>query len=469
MSVSNPTERAHARLSASGSKRWMACAGSLALIDELPPGFNESSIHAQRGTAAHTLVEVCLRAELPDCREYEGYWINQAGDIQRAAPVQEDGEDGWFIVDNDMMAAVDVMIETTWAEKARLGPQAELHLERKFDLTWLRPDMFGTSDVTLSLFLTELVVIDYKHGQGVPVEVVERDETGKLKVNSQLGYYALGVAEADGFTHETVTLIVVQPRCPHEEGGVRRHTFAMAELLELRDRLAAAADRVKEASEAYSKLQDEVDWTEWEGEYLRPGNHCKDSFCPKLGTCRAAYRWAQEIAQADFQDDPYPLDAPTPEDDMQRLSRLLQWAPFLDGLVKAVNAHAMRAKELGMSVPDHKLVRKKANRKFIASEDEIKARLGGLVDPADLMTAPKLKSPAQIEKLGKSVKEQVNGVPNPEWDPTDPTSPQWIHAPLAAKGLGALTLAHVSDPRPEVAIDPTLDFKDDYAEDSDAD
>ena len=475
--VSDPSARAHARLSASGSKRWMACPGSVALSDALPAEFKKSSIHAERGTAAHTLVELTLGERLSDCRQYENYWIHVSGVYQKNVPKHpdtgeplKDGQQGWFIVDHDMMSAVDVMVETTYAELERLGPQAEMALERKFDLSWLRPQMFGTSDVSISLFLSELVVIDYKHGQGVPVEVVVRDEaTGKLKMNSQLGYYALGVAEADGFTHETVTLIVVQPRCPHNDGPVRRYSFPMSELLELRDRLGEAADRVREADAAYQAIEDEVDWIEWDAAYLRAGDHCKDSFCPKFGTCSAAYRHAQEVAMADFADDPFPLPVPTPEDDMQRLANVLRWSSFLDGFVKAAKAHGMRAKEQGMVVPDHKVIRGKSNRAWVVPDDEVIAAVTALVPEgmtvSGLMTEPKLKSPAQLEKLDKKIKELVNGIPNKDHDANDPNSPVWKVAPLAVKRPGKLTLVHISKPGEEVAIDPSLDFQDDYEAD----
>ncbi len=473
--LSDPSARAHARLSASGSKRWMACPGSPAVIDALPKGFVKSSIHAERGTAAHTLVELSLGQRLENCRQYEDYWINVDGTVQRPSPKNKagkpcsDGQEGWFIVDHDMMSAVDVMIEVTYAELERLGPQAEMAIERKFNLGWLRPDMFGTSDVSISLFLTELVVIDYKHGQGVPVEVFVRDEkTGKLKMNSQLGYYALGVAEADGFTHETVTLIVVQPRCPHEQGGVRRYTFPMAELLELRDELGAAADAVRDAEAELFHVHSNEEQLDWEQRFLRAGDHCRDSFCPKFGVCNTAYSHAQEVAMADFADDPFALEVPTSEEDMQRLSNVLRWAPFLDGFVKAAKAHGMRAKELGMVVPDHKVIRGKSNRAWVVSDQEVIDAVLAHVVPkgmtvSGLMTEPKLKSPAQLEKLDKKVKELVNGVPNPDHNANDPESPVWKIAPLAVKRPGKLTLVHVSKAGEEVTIDPAADF-DDYEE-----
>ena len=469
LDISNPTGRAHARLSASQSKRWMSCPGSSALIDELPEHFKRSGIHAERGTAAHTLVERSLHEKLADCRQFEGYWINQKGKMQRAAPVGsdgaplDDGEEGWFIVDADMMDAVDVMVETVWAEMARIGRSAELSIERKFDLSWLRPEMFGTSDVSISQFLGELVVIDYKHGKGVPVEVFQKDpKSGKLKPNPQLAYYALGVAEQEGFTHETVTLIVVQPRCPHDEGGVRRFSFPMADLLAFRDELAEAADVVREAEAAYAAIKDPVEFQEWAAAWLTAGDHCYTSFCPKMATCSRAYGHAQEVAVAEFADDPYTLDVPTPEDGMDRLAHVLRWAKYLDAFVKAAKAHGMRAREIGLTVPDHKVIRGKSTRAFVVSEEEVVAAATAYVPKDAVYTTPKLKSPAQLEKLGKEIKKLVQGVQNPKYDPQVEGSQEWLIEPLAKKRPGKLTLVHVSQPGEEVAIDAASDFEDPY-------
>lgn len=49
----------HARLSSSQTKWWANCPGALAL-SELNPIDDPSGYHAQMGTAAHYLIEVCL-------------------------------------------------------------------------------------------------------------------------------------------------------------------------------------------------------------------------------------------------------------------------------------------------------------------------------------------------------------------------------------------------------------------------
>lgn len=475
---SDPSARAHAKLSASQTKRWMTCPGSMRLIDDLPPAWKpKQSQFAALGTAAHTLGEVCLAARRPDSRDYLGWWIHCTGEMQKRTPDPIEVERGeWFEVDHDMTDAVDTYLRVVYEEVERLGPAAELSIERKFDLSWVRPDMFGTNDASISLFMDELVVIDYKHGQGVPVEVSYFDEKlGKEVGNSQLAYYGLGAAKAFDFTHEKITLIVVQPRCPHPKGGVRRFTMTMAELLEFRDRLAVAADKVIEAYNAWDELpciersdasagQKELfaglipspqAQADWEAKYLKAGDHCKSAFCSKLATCNAVTRIAQDEAMADFADDPVEgVMLPVPQG-VEAIAQALKWIPLLDARNKAINELAQRLAEQGIQVPGQKLVRKKANRKWVCTDGEVVTLLTNAgLSPKDFLSAPELRSPAQVEKIGPEAKKLVNGhkLKNDE---------NWIVAPLAEKGVGGLTLAPVTDPREEVVIDPSADFPQD--------
>ena len=54
-------EKLHATLGASTASRWMACPGSVALSEGIPP--RPGTIHAQEGTAAHALAELSLNRE----------------------------------------------------------------------------------------------------------------------------------------------------------------------------------------------------------------------------------------------------------------------------------------------------------------------------------------------------------------------------------------------------------------------
>jgi hypothetical protein len=58
MTALDHSTRAHALLSASSSKRWLACPPSAVLNDALP---DEGSTFAAEGTKAHELAELCLR------------------------------------------------------------------------------------------------------------------------------------------------------------------------------------------------------------------------------------------------------------------------------------------------------------------------------------------------------------------------------------------------------------------------
>ncbi len=52
---------AHAKLSASGSARWLSCTGSVKAESQFP---NTSSSYAMEGTTAHTLAERCLTEDV---------------------------------------------------------------------------------------------------------------------------------------------------------------------------------------------------------------------------------------------------------------------------------------------------------------------------------------------------------------------------------------------------------------------
>ena len=118
--------------------------------------------------------------------------------------------------------------------------------------------------------------------------------------------------------------------------------------------------------------------------------------------------------------------------------------------------------EIGLTVPDHKVIRGKSTRAFVVSEEEVVAAATAYVPKDAVYTTPKLKSPAQLEKLGKEIKKLVQGVQNPKYDPQVEGSQEWLIEPLAKKRPGKLTLVHVSQPGEEVAIDAASDFEDPY-------
>lgn len=434
----------HAKLSASTAKRWINCPGSVAKIESLPASFKGgSSTYAEEGTAAHALLEHCLRPyqetrfeDVPlNPHELVGGLISPEHAVfppasvtpQMVATAKENKH--WFDVTEDMAEAVQVCIDEVLEQVERLGAGVTLYLERQWDMTWLHPDLGGTSDVTLDQFLEELVVIDYKHGKGVVVEVDD---------NEQLMNYLLGAAKGTDFTHERYTIVVCQPRAAHQDGSCRSQTFTRAELLAFRDVVAdAAAD------------------TQRKGAPLKCGEWCR--FCPAAPACEELAKGVTAACAADFEDEPLPLDVIQPDASAQMVANALSWLPMVEAWCKQTKAVALMVALNGTPVPGRKIVQSKTNRKVLADEETFAAQfVAAGLNAGKLWTDPKLKTPAQIEKLGKDYKAVVKTLSR------DTTVGDQTFPAMVGKPPGRPTLALESDPRPAVDVGAlaALDFKD---------
>jgi hypothetical protein len=162
-----PSPSEHARLSASGSKRWMGCPGSLQYEEQFP---ESTSAYAEEGRRAHAYAERILLEglELPDDPEYD----------------------------------VASYVEYVRARQTETG--GDLHIETRLDLSAYVPDGFGTGDAVI-FHNGELEIIDLKYGKGVRVDPDH---------NTQLMLYGLGAY----WTYEPVYAVakvkttIVQPR-----------------------------------------------------------------------------------------------------------------------------------------------------------------------------------------------------------------------------------------------------------------
>ncbi|AJD82885.1 exonuclease [Achromobacter phage 83-24] len=444
---------AHAKFSASGSSRWLNCPGSLRIAEMSPK--QKSSVFAMQGTAAHDLAEKCITGNLRSAAPYRGNYamVLDNGAVSHFKPNKDVKPDApnVFLIDDDMIEAVDVYLELIH-ELRQEHPNAEEFVEARLDLSFIRPNMFGTGDYILADWTQRvLYIVDYKHGKGVPVEVED---------NSQLKYYGIGGAHRvggyDGY--DRIVLIVVQPRCPHEDGPVRRWETTPAALQLFERQLGEGVDRASE-----------------EGAMLNAGKHCK--FCPGAGTtCPEFDKAIQREAGADFASLPIPAisangevsgeastDLPMPLTPKQ-FARALEWAPIIDTWVKRVKAHAEHLILTGeMKIPGQKVVAKKTNRKwsdFMTEDELVEEILKG--DPnikrEDLFEPAKMKGPAKVEKLSKAMKAHINRVATVEELQDPDTAPKQ----LVYKPEGAPTIAPTSDPRQEldVSTDVAADFSD---------
>lgn len=400
--------RAHAKLSPSAAHRWFNCAGSVRMSQDIP---SKSSIFADEGTAAHTLGEQCLRNEL-DAVDFLGGHVNiKTGTISRA----EAEGDGIFGIDDEMVESVQVYVDLVRSLTLKTD---EFEYEAKLDLRHIDGMEFGTGDFTRYRPETkDLVVVDFKYGKGVPVEVSE---------NEQLLLYALGVARR--FHNRglyKVTLYVVQPRCPHRDGPVRSWTIDALDLTEFRFKAMERASLVGLAVIEHGSQG-------WAEEWLHPGNWCK--FCPASATCPALRQLSLKTAEMEFSDEPPAVTGMTPE----AKGRVLAQAQVMKGWIQRVEESAHADALEGNGPPGWKLVESRANRKFKDDTNtlDMAYKLGV---PEDDLYVSKLLSPAQVEKLIGKKKA--------------PLLVDYVYKPR-----GKVILVPESDPREPVKADAEKEF-----------
>ncbi len=350
------SDQKHSPIGASSAYRWMACPGSVRLSQGMP---NDSSLYAREGTAAHQVAEECLRTgDSPESL------------LDRIITV----EGSEITVDDEMLEAVNVYLNAIQSDRQ---VNDEMTVEQQFDLSHFFPELYGTNDCSLYRPSTgELIVYDLKYGRGVPVEV-ER--------NPQLLYYGLGAATAvPGRKLTAVELVVVQPRCPHAGGPVRRWRLDAVDLLEWSVDLVTAAEMT---------TRDDAPF--------QAGDHCK--FCPATAICSALREHVLATAQAEFSEDGEPT-VPKPEMlSEETMGRALHEASTIENWIRSVREFAHCEAESGRIPSGFKLVAKRAQRKW-RDPNEAEQLLKKLrLTKADSHQG-KLRSPAQIEKILKKQK-----------------------------------------------------------------
>lgn len=439
----------HTRRSPSQAKRFLACPGALVFCDSLPAEqHNHSSPAAQMGTAAHGLVERCLR-EGSNPEDYRGRIIELVGDEESVSILREGaktpGKDRTFFeVDSDMIDGAEMM--TTYARDrckvlgvsdvriVKLNRESAIQLETRTNPLPERDDTSGTADVTIDAWPEVLEVVDYKNGWNV----VEHED------NEQLLAYLLGKALESDFAHERYRVTVVQPNAGHEEGRVRSFDTTEKELLAFQKRYREGIERCEQAEVEFPTLM-RIDPSAWTETWLVAGPHCL--FCPAQAVCPARRQLAQVEAKMDFTEEPRAV-MPTNAADV---ARVLYWAPTLEALIKAAELWALRSMESGHKVPGFKLVRGRSNRRL--REDMPEGELVGAIvkgkyvaKPSELYTEPKLMSGPQIEKLVPKEKRKQ------------------FEKDFLFKPEGKLTVAPENDPRLAITCNAAADFDDEQGE-----
>lgn len=347
---------AHAKLSPSGSSRWLSCTASIrAVEDAIEEGViapSESSSFSREGTIAHELAEIEA--------SYHFKIINASQYAMR--------KDEWLAMhrdeglDNSSREEMERHVEQYIAlieERMELYPHSTVLFEARVNTGV--PASWGTSDAVI-VSPTHVEIIDLKYGAGVPVSAIE---------NSQLRLYGVGSLDTFGDVlgdTELVRMTVFQPRL----GNTSTEELTADELRAWRDEVAIPA--AKEALSDNGKFNPTPEACRW---------------CPLAGICRAR---TEKTTQDDFGAKPDTLGLDELGEILGRLGEIRSWASAVEGY--ALNAAYSDGKE----IPGWKVVMSGGSRHI----PDATAAIQTLIDAgykAEQVTDFKVKGLGQLEKL----------------------------------------------------------------------
>ena len=365
----------------STARRVLSCPASVLLSQNAPE--QPSSKYADRGTLLHNVMAKLLAdpSIFPEDligTTYEGIEFTQE------------------MADEAIIPALEALEE--------IDPEGQMELRIEERVTYGKylhkdlPEAFGTADV-IGRMDNRLIVLDWKFGQGVPVEVEE---------NAQLLFYAAAMLRTPSLKTfceglEVIELVIVQPP------SVKRWETTVQYVKVWEKGLKFA---LKEAYEPDPRIE--------------VGDHCR--YCPAKTSGCPKFDKAIERALS--------IDLSTV--DICKMANALKQAELLEQWISDLRGIAHKALESGIQIPGWKLVQKRATRKWAdeaKAESAIRLALAGCVSDSMeddiVLEEPALKSVAQMEKVLK-----VHKVKLPE--------------DLVIAVSSGTTIAPTEDPRPAV-------------------
>lgn len=377
---------AHAKVSPSRLNRIIECPASFNFAPQFESVEDTSSSYANEGTMLHLVMERHLR-----------------GKDWRQVDITEHSMDP--PLNKEQVGACQDAIEYLRGVYNKLHRPA-LFVEREVSLHAYHPSLFdcwGTCDIVLQDTETsEVHVIDWKFGKGVPVYAENND---------QLYAYATGAGQNQDhlLSLSKVHIHVVQPRLD---------TYDCVSL-DPQDLLWWLNGRVVPAvQEAYSTEPT-----------FHPGRvQCR--WCPAKVRCRHRYEYNQHTASEIFQAALHIQKEAALRD--EELTDILLKAAEYEQYIKDIRQHIFAELMQGKPNPYWKLVSGRASRVW-ADQYQAEQRLLLHLDTEDVYET-KLISPPKAEKLMR--KKIFNE----------------LMADLVDKRDSAPVLAHISDKRPPVQM-----------------
>ncbi len=363
----------HHEYSASGSKRYLNCAGVVKAVkdakeQQLIPLVQTSGDPAKLGTTVHALCEECLLTGKDPADFFQTFYT-----------CESDGEKLTYFVDEDFLFGADIYVKYCRGQEADLW-DAKTLVEEKSDLIKLtKADCGGSTDYAILELEGLLHVIDYKNGFGL-VEAIG---------NTQLRIYALGIYYKyyKKYKFRSIKITIVQPHASHRDGFIRSEELSVEELL------------------AWGKtvLVPGIKATKVKKPKLVAGDHCM--YCEVEGLCKTNESHSALVCQEDFKDITLPERGLVDPNTLTLEEQVLvsKSRKKIEAWLKAVDQNLENAAFAGHKVPGKKVVKAMGNRKFPNEKLVIADLKRKKVSVDDIMTLPKLKSPAQLEKVLTSI------------------------------------------------------------------
>lgn len=321
----------------STAKRVMACPGSVALVQKMPP--QPSSKYADTGSLLHNVMAFIL--ELDEKPE------DLLGTKYRDIVLEQEH------LDNKIYPALNLLDE--------VDPNREMEYEVESRVYFgdALPDVFGSTDL-IGRIGDRAIVLDWKFGDGVVVDAEE---------NPQLMFYAACAMRTertqwafDGV--EEVECIIVQP--PYIRRWVttveRIERFANDLVIAVRTALSPNAP-------------------------LALGDHCK--WCAAKPICPLMTGQLDRAVKTAVKE----LDAHAIADYLTKADLLEEW-------IKDLRALAFQMAEANQPVPGYKLVAKRSTRQWV-NEDEAKAKLLAHLPESEVMESSLISPAQAEKKLKK--------------------------------------------------------------------
>lgn len=303
----------HALLSASASSRWLHCTRAPRTEEKLP---EKTSVYAEEGRLAHAIAELKLRKKFFPMKPSE---FNKQMKKLKADPVYQE----------EMQRYTDVYLDYISELAMAYKSKPYIAVEVQVDYSNIAPEGFGTADCIL-IGDDTLEIVDFKYGQGVPVDAKENPQMRLYAIGALMKYFPIY-----GASIENVRMSIVQPRLDS----------ITEERMSQKDLLNWGALEVRPKAELAFK---------GEGDFT-PGTWCK--FCRARDVCKPRAQSIVGGAEGIPHDDPDFLTDAELGDYLTRAHRLKQWISDIDD-------YALTAVLQGRAVPGWKAVEGRSIRRM---------------------------------------------------------------------------------------------------------